>query len=81
MCGITGVVARRAPGGVSAAAFDAMVDSMRSRGPDDRGTVELGPSVKVDGRRGADHFVGAVNGGGPRLGIYTARGDIRVDRR
>jgi hypothetical protein len=46
-----------------------------------RGTVELGPSVKVDGRRGADHFVGAVNGGGPRLGIYTARGDIRVDQR
>ncbi len=45
------------------------------------GTVELGRGVKVEGRRGADHFVGAVNGGGPRLGIYTARGNIRVDRR
>jgi hypothetical protein len=46
-----------------------------------RGAVELGAGVKVDGRREADHFVGSVNGGGPRLAIYTARGNVRVDRR
>jgi hypothetical protein len=46
-----------------------------------RGTVEVGAGVKFDGTRGSDHFVGAVNGGGAPLRIYTARGTIRVDRR
>jgi hypothetical protein len=38
-------------------------------------------SVEVDERRGGSEFVGPVNGGGPPLYIYTARGTIRVGRR
>jgi hypothetical protein len=45
------------------------------------GTVEVGSAVKANGKRGNDHFVGTINGGGQPLRVYTARGTIRVDRR
>ena len=45
------------------------------------GTVEIGNGIRAKGERGTDHFVGAVNGGGEPLRIYTARGAIRVGRR
>lgn len=37
--------------------------------------------VEVDEKRASGEFVGAVNGGGEALEIYTARGSIRVGRR
>jgi hypothetical protein len=46
-----------------------------------RGSVAVGPGLEVQGDRGEDHFVGAVNGGGEPLRVYTARGSIRVERR
>ena len=46
-----------------------------------RGSVAVGPGLKVKGDRGEDHFVGAVNGGGEALRVYTARGSIRIERR
>lgn len=45
------------------------------------GIVEVGPGIRANGNRGTDHFVGTVNGGGGALQIYTARGNVRVDRR
>lgn len=47
----------------------------------DAGTVEVEPGLKANGQRGDDYFVGTVNGGGSSLRIYTARGNVRVDRR
>ncbi len=49
----------------------------RARG----GTVEVGFGAGGDGQRGRDHFVGAINGGGDLLHVYTARGSIRVQPR
>jgi hypothetical protein len=46
----------------------------RSRG----GSVSV---VGADGSGPKDHFTGPVNGGGPPLRIYAARGTIQVDRR
>lgn len=46
-----------------------------------RGTVQILDGMSANGSRGADHFVGDVNGGGTPLQIYTARGNIRVGRR
>jgi DUF4097 and DUF4098 domain-containing protein YvlB len=45
------------------------------------GTVELGGGVRARGQREANRFVGAINGGGSPLWIYTTRGTIRVRRR
>lgn len=52
------------------ARFGAQLDARTSSG-----------TVEVDERRAGSEFVGAVNGGGPPLEIYTARGSIRVGRR
>ena len=47
-----------------------------------RGTVEVGGGVKKPRDEvGVDEFVGAVNGGGSLLRVYTARGTIRVGPR
>jgi hypothetical protein len=46
-----------------------------------RGNVEFGPGVHAQGARKVGHYVGAVNGGGPPLRIFSGRGNIRVDRR
>jgi hypothetical protein len=43
-----------------------------------RGAVEVDASVQPEGTRAADHFVGKLNGGGPALRVYTARGSVRV---
>ena len=45
------------------------------------GTVKLLEGLPAKGEQGSDHFVGTINGGGPSLNIYTARGNIRVGRR
>ncbi len=52
------------------ARFGAQLDARTSNG-----------TVEVDERRGGSEFVGAINGGGAPLQIYTARGTIRVGRR
>ncbi len=42
------------------------------------GTVEVDADVRADGKRGPGYFIGAINGGGDPLHLYTARGTIRV---
>ena len=42
------------------------------------GTVEVDAGFGADGKRGPDHFIGDINGGGDPLHLYTARGTIRV---
>jgi hypothetical protein len=46
-----------------------------------RGRVEVGEGLAIDGPRAEDRVVGALNGGGETLRIYTARGAVRVDAR
>ena len=46
-----------------------------------QGRVELGHGIKASGKRETNRFVGAINGGGSPLWIYTTRGTIRVHRR
>ena len=57
---------------------DASVD-LDARSAD--GTVQLDTDLKVDGERSPGSAIGQVNGGGPSLRIYTARGNVRLDRR
>ncbi len=45
------------------------------------GTVELAADFQLDGERADGYAIGNVNGGGPSLRIYTARGNVRLDRR
>ena len=49
-----------------------------------RGTVQILEGLSTNSERGEhppDHYAGSINGGGPALVIYTARGNIRVGRR
>jgi hypothetical protein len=46
-----------------------------------RGSVEVDASVRPEGTRAADQFVGKLNGGGPPLRVFTARGSVRVAAR
>ncbi len=46
-----------------------------------RGSVDVDASVRPDGKRAPDHFIGKLNGGGPSLRVYTARGSVRVAAR
>jgi len=46
-----------------------------------RGRVEVGAGLSVDGAHADDRVIGALNGGGGTLRIYTARGAVRVDAR
>ena len=45
------------------------------------GTVQLETDLEIDGERANGYAVGRVNGGGSSLRIYTARGNVRLDRR
>ncbi len=45
------------------------------------GTVQLGTALQLDGELADGHAVGKLNGGGASLRIYTARGNVRLDRR
>lgn len=45
------------------------------------GSVVILDSLEASGEQGDDYFVGKVNGGGPPLSIYTARGNVRVGQR
>jgi DUF4097 and DUF4098 domain-containing protein YvlB len=45
------------------------------------GSVVILDGIDANGQRGEDFFVGEVNGGGPSLHIYTARGNVRVGQR
>ena len=45
------------------------------------GTVEIDAGFGANGKRGPDHFIGDINGGGNPLQLYTARGTIRVHPR
>lgn len=42
------------------------------------GAVELGANVALDGDRAGDRVVGSVGGGGERLRLYSASGQVRV---
>ena len=53
--------------------------SLRARSR--HGTVKVLEGLSASGTRQSDQFVGSLNGGGPSLDIYTARGNIRVGRR
>jgi hypothetical protein len=46
-----------------------------------QGSVLVDADVAPEGQRGANHFVGRVNGGGAALRIFTARGNVRVAAR
>jgi hypothetical protein len=46
-----------------------------------RGRVEVGDGLAIDGAHTDDRVVGALNGGGETLRIYTARGAVREDAR
>ncbi len=47
-----------------------------------QGTVEIAPALTPKRRRKPiARYAGPLNGGGPRLRVYTARGTIRVDQR
>jgi hypothetical protein len=46
-----------------------------------RGSVQFGAGIEAAGTRKSGQYVGAVNGGGAPLRIFTNRGSIRVDRR
>lgn len=45
------------------------------------GSVELDAELEIDGERATGHAIGQVNGGGPMLRVYTARGNVRLARR
>ena len=45
------------------------------------GTVEVGPGIEINGEQTERRATGRVNGGGASLRIYTARGNVRLDRR
>ncbi len=46
-----------------------------------RGDVTLGAGLRFEGERDDGRLVGAINGGGPSLRLYSARGGIRLGRR
>ncbi len=46
-----------------------------------RGNVLILDDLNANGTAAADHFVGSINGGGPSLYLYTARGNVLVGRR
>jgi hypothetical protein len=46
-----------------------------------RGSVQFGEGIEAPGTHQSEQYVGAVNGGGSALRIFTNRGNIRVDRR
>ncbi len=57
---------------------DAAIDlDMRSAD----GSVRLDSAFEIDGERAAGHVIGQLNGGGSSLRVYTARGNVRLDRR
>lgn len=45
------------------------------------GSVELDSALEIEGERAATQVIGHVNGGGPALRVYTARGNVRLARR